>query len=167
MLKVYMGSKTILARTMNRLDYNNYRGWQLPFNELGEDEGYLVEYVDGGDSNHPQHDGYISWSPKEVFESAYKENGKLDFGNALMSLKKGLKVCRTGWNGKNMFVVLSPGAQNLTSERFFNKDLQEHAESIGGFMDIRPALMLKTAQDDVAYWTPSVSDCLAEDWMII
>jgi hypothetical protein len=31
----------------------------------------LVEYIDGGQSNHELHEGYISWSPKEVFENAY------------------------------------------------------------------------------------------------
>ena len=37
-------------------------------------EGYLVEYPLVGEDdkpNHPQHEGYISWSPKEAFEAAY------------------------------------------------------------------------------------------------
>jgi len=34
-------------------------------------------------------------------------------------------------------------------------------------MTVRPAFMLKTAQEDVAYWTPSTSDILAEDWIIL
>ena len=38
----------------------------------GDDEGYLVEYTDGGKANTPQYDGYVSWSPKDVFERAYK-----------------------------------------------------------------------------------------------
>ena len=56
---------------MNRLEYNEYRGWQLPENENGADEGFLVEYLDGGEANHPDHVGYISWSPKTVFDNAY------------------------------------------------------------------------------------------------
>lgn len=91
----------------------------------------------------------------------------LNFGQALEALKLGKKVCRKGWNGSNMFAVLSPGAKSLSSEQFFNKDLAEYAYNLGGFMDVRPAFMLKTAQDDVAYWSPSGSDCLAEDWLII
>ncbi len=58
---------------MNRLDYNIYRGWELPSNENGSDEGYLVEYLDGGESNHPEHKGYISWSPKAQFDNGYSE----------------------------------------------------------------------------------------------
>jgi hypothetical protein len=59
---------------MTRLEYNLYRNWTLPSDENGDDEGYLVEYVDGGDSNHPDHKGYISWSPKSVFENSYKNS---------------------------------------------------------------------------------------------
>lgn len=71
-MKTYIGTKTIKAIPMDRLAYNVYRGWTLPLDENGEDEGFLVEYVDGGKSNHPAHEGYISWSPKDVFEKAYK-----------------------------------------------------------------------------------------------
>ena len=70
-MKKYEGKKQILATPMSRLEYNEYRGWQLPENENGEDEGFLVEYLNGGESNHPDHAGYISWSPKVVFDNAY------------------------------------------------------------------------------------------------
>lgn len=91
----------------------------------------------------------------------------MNFGEALEALKQGKKVARTGWNGSGMFAVLSPGMKGLPAERFFNKDLNAHAIKLGGTMDVRPSFMLKTAQDDVAYWAPSGSDCLAEDWMIV
>ena len=70
-MKNYIGRKAIKAMPMTRKAYNDYRGWELPSDENGEDEGFLVEYVDGGKSNHPNHKGYISWSPKDVFERAY------------------------------------------------------------------------------------------------
>lgn len=70
-MKKYEGKKQILAKPMSRLEYNEYRGWKLPENENGSDEGFLVEYIDGGEANHPDHVGYISWSPKVVFENAY------------------------------------------------------------------------------------------------
>lgn len=83
-MKTYRGTKTLQARPMNRADYNEYRGWDLPEDEDGADEGYLVEYMNGGDGNHPDHEGYISWSPKDVFEETYHElseepDGPLDF----------------------------------------------------------------------------------------
>lgn len=71
-MKRYIGTKVINAKPMNRLEYNEFRGWTLPADENGADEGYLVEYVDGGKPNTPQYAGYVSWSPKEQFEKAYK-----------------------------------------------------------------------------------------------
>ena len=70
--KLYEGTKRLHARPMSRGDYNAYRGWQAPADEDPTDEGYLVEYVDGGKPNDPRHVGYISWSPKDVFERSYK-----------------------------------------------------------------------------------------------
>lgn len=72
-MKRFKCHKEVYAYAMNRLDYNVYRGWELPANENGADEGYLVEYIDGGERNHPDHKGYISWSPKAVFEGGYTE----------------------------------------------------------------------------------------------
>lgn len=68
----YTGTKTVFARPMSRGDYNTYRGWTVPANEDPADTGYLVEYADGGKANDSRHAGYISWSPTDVFERAYK-----------------------------------------------------------------------------------------------
>ena len=67
----YTGTKQVYATPMTRLEYNQYRGWELPADENGADSGYLVEYIDGGKANHPDHHGCISWSPAEVFANAY------------------------------------------------------------------------------------------------
>lgn len=72
-MKKYKCHKVVKAIEMTRAEYNIYRGWELPENECGDDEGYLVEYMDSPNKNHNNHDGYISWSPKEVFESGYSE----------------------------------------------------------------------------------------------
>ena len=61
---------------MNRLEYNIFREWTLPKDEDGSDAGYLVEYTNGSKPNHKDFAGYISWSPKEVFEGTYVENAK-------------------------------------------------------------------------------------------
>jgi hypothetical protein len=63
MMKSYIGAKIINAKPMNLGDYNEYRGWKILENEDPEKQGYLVQYPDG----------YLSWSPKEVFEQAYRE----------------------------------------------------------------------------------------------
>lgn len=71
-MKKYICTKEINALPMTRKEYNNFRGWKLPDDEDGSDEGYLIEYVDGGKANTSQYAGYVSWSPKNVFERAYK-----------------------------------------------------------------------------------------------
>lgn len=68
----YKGTKEVYGFPMSRGDYNKYRGWNIPSNEDPLDEGYLVEYAKGGEPNDQRHRGYISWSPKNVFEEAYK-----------------------------------------------------------------------------------------------
>jgi hypothetical protein len=70
-MTTHVGTKVIHARPMTRGDYNRFRGWTLPENELESDEGYLVEYADGGDANVAGFAGYVSWSPKAVFDRAY------------------------------------------------------------------------------------------------
>lgn len=72
-MKTYTGNKLITAQPMTRAEYNDYRNWDLPSNENGADEGYLVEYTDGGAPNDSRHAGYISWSPKAQFDATYLE----------------------------------------------------------------------------------------------
>lgn len=72
-MKTFKCHKEVLAKPMTRQEYNDYRGWELPADENGSDEGYLVEYTDSPNSNHPDHKGYISWSPKDVFEAGYSD----------------------------------------------------------------------------------------------
>lgn len=70
-MKIYIGTKVVRAEPMTRQEYNDLRSWHLPEDENGADEGYLVEYTDGGKPNHHAFKGYISWSPREQFEAAY------------------------------------------------------------------------------------------------
>lgn len=72
----HIGTKVVRAVPMNRAEYNKYRGWELPADEIGEDAGYLVEYTDGGIPNVEGHAGYVSWSPADVFNRAYGEGTK-------------------------------------------------------------------------------------------
>lgn len=91
----------------------------------------------------------------------------MNFGQAVQAMKDGKKVAREGWNGSGMFAVYSPGKENLLAENFFSPQLKKYAEENGGSLTVRPSMMLKTAQNDVAYWAPSGSDALAGDWTIV
>lgn len=72
-MKRYICHKEVNATPMSRAEYNNLRGWEVPPDEDPTDEGFLVEYTDGGAPNHPEFVGYISWSPASVFLNGYTE----------------------------------------------------------------------------------------------
>ena len=74
-MQQYTGTKVIKAKEMSRSEYNKLRGWVTPSDENPEDAGYLVEYVGQGNPNHADFSNYISWSPKDVFESSYTLSG--------------------------------------------------------------------------------------------
>ena len=61
-MKTYIGTKIINAEPLTLGEYNKRRGWTIPANEDPERPGYFVVYPDD----------YVSWSPKEVFEEAYR-----------------------------------------------------------------------------------------------
>lgn len=171
MLK-HIGVKMINAKPMNRLEYNHLRGWAVPADENPTDDGFLVEYIDGGTVNHPDFKGYISWSPKDVFENSYRPVTGLSFGLAIEALKLGKKVCRAGWNGKGMWLSLSTNgnckSRNIAYENFWSDNNSEFARLNGGGAEVLPCITMKTADDKILMgWLASQTDMLADDWMIV
>lgn len=171
-MREFYGTKHIKAHPMSRGTYNRYRGWEVPSDENPEDEGFLVEYVDSPNSNHPNHDGYISWSPKKVFESAYRENQGLTFGLALEALKMGKAVARAGWNGKGMFIVLMTGMSlpPHSSQEPGAKVNDRTAKWIGEDTPLNtgPYIAMMTAQGTwQPGWLASQTDMLSEDWAVV
>jgi hypothetical protein len=154
MMKRYIGTKLINAKPMTRKAYNDFRGWTLPVDENGADEGYLVEYVDGGKGNTDHYEGYVSWSPADVFDRAYRPCDGMTFGQALESLKVGQKVARKGWNGKGQWLFMIPAS---------------HWETTRGLelLDGRPWIGIKTVDDCFMPWVASQSDMLVTDWEIV
>lgn len=163
-MQKYIGTKRLKATPMTRGDYNEYRGWKCPKDENPDDTGYMVEYLDGGVSNHPNHEGYISWSPTDVFEMAYRPIQCLTFGEAIEALKTGLKVAREGWNGKGMWLILVPGrvVENLEPNSFYEKSGFSAPVTICGHIDMKAA-----DGSMVVGWLASQTDVLAEDWLIV
>jgi hypothetical protein len=131
MTKSYIGTKEILA-------------WEL---DKDGKPGYAVKYPDG----------YISWSPKDVFESAYRvsegEAQALTFGDAIHFMKQGKKVARTGWNGKGMYVRFVPS--------------WTYTDGIDDNRKCNPLFTIKNVDESVSTWVPSINDVLAEDWQIV
>jgi hypothetical protein len=92
----------------------------------------------------------------------------VDFSDALILLKKGMKVARDGWNGKDMWIALSPGVQHLESGKFWSDAGRAYAEERGGEADVLPCLIMKTATGEIQMgWLASQMDILADDWYVV
>ena len=154
-MKTYIGSKIIDAKPMTRGEYNEYRGWTQPAGEDQADAGYLVEYRDGGAGNDSRHLGYISWSPKGVFDAAYRRTDAMTFGDALVFLKQGKAVARAGWNGKGMWLGLHEEGGTFVRE------------ACGTTIEYAPYIVMKTADNKLVPWLASQTDMLAEDWVAL
>jgi hypothetical protein len=161
-MKRYIGTKLINAKPMTRQAYNDFRGWTLPADENGADEGYLVEYVDGGKGNTDHYAGYVSWSPADVFDRAYRPCDGMTFGQAIDAMKAGQKVARAGWNGKGMFAYYVPAnsypVQTGAAKSHFGE---------GAMVPYNAYMAIKNVNETVSTWVPSVNDVLSDDWRII
>jgi hypothetical protein len=161
-IKTYLGHKKVKAEPMSLGEYNTYQGWDIPTNQNPEDEGYLVEYLDGGKPNHPAHDGYISWSPKAQLDNGYTDvTDGFDIGEAVRQARAGNKISRKGWNGSNVFAYIVPAAYykaqtSVMMDMAYDNGLIPYAEYWA----------LKTSDGTVNTWSPSCSDSLANDWQV-
>lgn len=84
------------------------------------------------------------------------------FGQALELCKKGSKIRRKGWNGKNMFIV----HQKAYPDGIPTNENTSQSLGIpqGTVVKFRPYLMMYTAQGDCVPWVASQTDILADDW---
>ena len=149
-MKQYIGTKILDAKPMSRGEYNAYRGWPILCDEDQAAEGYLVRY---------QLDGYESWSPKTVFETAYRRTDGLNFGLALEAAKMGKKISRQGWNGKGQYVELGRSFAYFTDGEEIH---DTHHEDIGS-----TALVFVGTRGRQVGWLASQADMLADDWYIV
>lgn len=184
-MKQYIGTKVVNATPMTRAEYNRFRGWTFPEDEDGSDQGFLVEYLDGGKANTPHYKGYVSWSPKDVFEKSYSPSAGLSYGLALEAAKLGKRISREGWNGKNMFVFQRPAAE--LSVRDVIEVVQSVPHSVKKFLDEKyngdylkasgngeftvkflPYLCMYSATGEIVNgWLASQTDMLSNDWCIL
>lgn len=89
------------------------------------------------------------------------------FGIAIDALKAGKRVCRTGWNGKGMYLWLLPAA-TVKAEWCREPHLKAQAEANGGGIECLGSIRMMTADKKVLTgWLASQTDILAEDWEIL
>lgn len=100
----------------------------------------------------------------------------MTFGEAILALQSGEMVQRKGWNGKGMFVFMQipaiipshivPNMQSLpekVKEEFKRRFNIPHAITEIHYSN---QLAIVNLGNDINGWAPSVSDTLAEDWVI-
>lgn len=90
-----------------------------------------------------------------------------DIGWAVIALKNGCKVRRSGWNGKGMWLSLSGpvGARLVAEDAFWSKNNREYAQQNGGHAQVLPCVTMKTATGEILMgWLCSQTDLLADDW---
>jgi len=156
----YIGVKIIEATPMSADDAGIRLG--RPIDTTNGDQGYLVEYEGG----------YQSWSPAGAFEKAYRQTDAMSFGLAIEVAKKGKKIARKGWNGKNMFVVfMSPMQLPPFSDQTTNRKVNDRTakwigkdtplDSLGYFA------MFTADRKWQPGWLASQSDMLSDDWVIV
>jgi hypothetical protein len=144
----YIGVKMINAESMVHGKFEASKGIDRPQNDGYDDKGYKVVYEDD----------YESWSPKRVFEKAYRRIDNMTFGLAIEALKIGKSVCRKGWNGKGMFLILINPYGNT------QYSIIEKQDMCGTLL---PYIAIKTADNGIIPWLASQIDVLAEDWMVV
>lgn len=157
-MKQYIGTKIIKAEPAVRIDGKVYpESGPIPLSDH-EEEGYKVVYADG----------YESWSPKDVFEEAYRPCDNLTFGLAIEAMNKGKKVARKGWNGKGMFIYIQDGTR-CDTEDLRCSAVRDYCKSrVIQHVQINPHIDMKAADGSLVIgWTPSQIDMLAEDWIIV
>ena len=153
----YIRMHQVDAEPMTRGGYNEFRGWEIPANENQADEGYKVTYPDG----------YVSWCPKAQFEAAGRPCDGMTFGMAVEAMKRGAKVARRGWNGKEMYIWVMPGSAIKNCPNISDPHLAE-IDKAEGEIRFLGSIRMRTATGDVLTgWLASQTDMLAEDWEIV
>ena len=149
-MKQYIGTKIVQAEPAYRVDGKVFVKANIVPSGVHIEDGYKVVYPDG----------YESWSPKDVFEAAYRATDGMSFGLAIEAAKMGNKIARAGWNGKNQYVELG----------------HDFSYTAPGDIPVRPvqhldigsqALVFVGTRGRQAGWLASQSDMLADDWKIV
>ena len=83
----------------------------------------------------------------------------MTFGEALENLKKGKKISREGWNGKNQYLGI---ASNISFVDFNGEVINATHETMGN-----KAIVFYGTSGIQVGWLASQSDILSEDWKVI
>lgn len=86
----------------------------------------------------------------------------MDFSNALIEIKAGKLLKRSGWNGKDQFVFLVNGSQFKVNRPPLMGIFLE-----GTDINYRPHIDMKYQDGSIGVWLSSMGDLMADDWEVI
>lgn len=84
---------------------------------------------------------------------------EFSFGEAIKYLKRGMKVARKGWNGKNQYIELASGISYINPD---GEVVNPDHEAIGN-----KAIAFVGTSGVQLGWLASQADMLAEDWTFV
>ena len=99
-----------------------------------------------------------------------------DFGLALCALKAGKRVRRAGWNGKGMWLALTPGSDvailppnpdSLTPSSLRGAMAVLAEVEVRSNITFHPHIDMRAADGSLFVWNPNCLDMLATDWEIV
>lgn len=149
-MEQYIGTKIIEAEPAYRVDGKTVQPTTWPV-EAGSaaEEGYAVRYQDGR----------MTWTPKEVFKREYEPMHGMNFGLAIEAMRKGFKVRRRGWNGKNQHIELASAISYTNQEGIVvNAEHEAIGNQAVAFCGTSGVQMGRLA---------SQADMLADDWEVV
>ena len=83
----------------------------------------------------------------------------MDFGDAIRAVKKGAKVQRKGWNGKNQYIELAMKVSYVNPDGVIvNVDHEQMGNKAIAFVGTSGVQL---------GWLASQSDMLSEDWQVV
>ena len=85
---------------------------------------------------------------------------QMDFSKALLEIKAGKKLARSGWNGVGQFVFLVPGSRFTVNRPPLLGIYPEGTE-----IDYCPHIDIRNAQGQIVPWLASQGDLMATDWV--
>lgn len=110
---------------------------------------------DGDVLDTPWIDKYINRDDFQVTD------GHFGFDFAILALKNGKRVYRSGWNGKGMYLMLFEGLKDIAKGLGYG-----FGEAVGEFTFV-DVIGIKSAQNTMVLgWHPSTPDMLSNDWQI-
>lgn len=92
----------------------------------------------------------------------------LDIGEAVRAMKRGERVARAGWNGKGMWLAMTPGSTFKADSARSGAAL--HVANVEAVTEITvlPHIDMRAADGSLVIgWLASQTDLLAEDWEIV